>query len=92
MGMKGTSLFLAMDVNRSAKVAMEEFLDWLNKIGMLEWTIEDLKQVVLVGDKCNGNYEELETRWFGSIDCESHGEAGMTEHEFAEFVESLDSD
>lgn len=71
-GMKETSLFLAMDVHRSGKVTMQEFLDWINSVGM-QWTMEELKQVVLGGKGGNGRIE-----------------SGMTEHEFAEFVESLD--
>lgn len=65
-GMKETSLFLAMDTHKSGKVTADEMLHWLNTVGMLGWTKEDVKDV-----------------GFGS---------SMTEHEFAEFVESLDRD
>ena len=65
-GMKETSLFLAMDVHKSGKVTIDEMLHWLNTVGMLNWTREDVNDV-----------------GFGS---------SMTEHEFAEFVESLDRD
>ncbi|KAL7543512.1 hypothetical protein ACHAWF_007404 [Thalassiosira exigua] len=85
-GMKDTSLFLAIDVHRSGKVTMQEFLDWLNAVGMLQWSIEDLKRVVLVTDD-KREREKLEKHWFVS---EGGKEAGMTEHEFAEFVELLD--
>mmetsp|Transcript_25317 Transcript_25317/g.54476 ORF Transcript_25317/g.54476 Transcript_25317/m.54476 type:complete len:265 (+) Transcript_25317:53-847(+) len=96
-GMMETSLFLAIDVHRSGKVTMQEFLDWINSLGM-QWTMEEMKQVIL-GDKDNENEgigmerEKLESRWFGTADVDNgRREAGMTEHEFAEFVESLDSE
>lgn len=93
-GMKETSLFLAMDVHRSGKVTMQEFLDWLNSVG-LQWTMEELKQVVLGDINDNGDIvlrkEQLERRLFGGAD-NGEGEAGMTEHDFAEFVESLDAE
>jgi len=94
-GLKDTSLFLAMDVHRSGKVTMKELLNWLNTIGSLEWSMEELKQVVL-GDKDEneGNdieRERLEFRWFGGENDDNvEREAGMAEHEFAVFVESLD--
>ncbi|KAL7534475.1 hypothetical protein ACHAXR_007959 [Thalassiosira sp. AJA248-18] len=99
-GMKETSLFLNMDVHRSGKVTMQEFLVWLNTVGMLQWTIEDLKQVVLNREESSDvimESEKLEMRWFGNAgdddgDREGGEEAGMTEHDFAEFVESLDGE
>lgn len=98
-GMKETSLFLAMDVHRSGKVTMQEFLDWLNTVGFLEWSMEDLRQVVL-GSGDNGGIdsiesEKLEMQWFGGAtnsDDNEKREAGMTEQDFAKFVESLDSE
>ena len=66
-GMKETSLFLAMDTHKSGKVTLDELLHWLNTVGMLNWTRED---VIDIG--------------FDST--------SMTEHEFAEFIESLDRD
>lgn len=66
-GVKETSLFLAMDVHKSGKVTMDELLHWLNTVGMLNWTKEDVNDV-------------------------GFGSSSMTEHEFAEFVESLDRD
>ena len=92
-GMKGTSLFLTIDVHKSGKVTMQELLDWLNKVNMLNWTMEDLKGVVLCGHK----NDVMEKRWFvaGNTNETANGEkteAGMTEHEFAQFVESLDSE
>ena len=96
-GMKDTSLFLAIDVHRSGKVTMLELLDWLNTVGSLDWSIEDLKMVVL-GDDIDNNgdgdkRDELELKWFGGKDeDDAEREAGMVEHEFAEFVESLDGE
>lgn len=90
-GMKETSLYLAIDVHRSGKVTMQEFLDWLKSVG-IEWNMEDLKLVVL---GCIGTEgKKLEQHLFGTNDdgLEEGNEAGMTEHEFAEFVESLDKD
>jgi len=46
---------------------MDELLHWLNTVGMLNWTKEDVNDV-------------------------GFGSSSMTEHEFAEFVESLDRD
>jgi Ca2+-binding EF-hand superfamily protein len=95
-GMKETSLFLAIDVHRSGKVTMQEFLEWLNSVGM-EWDMEKLKLVLLGCDsgKDGKDAKQWEQHLFG-IDgdgLEAGGkEAGMTEHEFAEFVESLDKD
>jgi len=82
---RATSLFLEMDVHRSGKVTMQEFLDWINSVGM-QWTAEELKQVVLGGK----DDEELENRWFGSTSDNGKVESGMTEHDFSAFVESLD--
>eukprot|EP00569_Conticribra_weissflogii_P002208 CAMPEP_0171328474 /NCGR_PEP_ID=MMETSP0878-20121228/676_1 /TAXON_ID=67004 /ORGANISM="Thalassiosira weissflogii, Strain CCMP1336" /LENGTH=276 /DNA_ID=CAMNT_0011828327 /DNA_START=12 /DNA_END=842 /DNA_ORIENTATION=+ len=101
-GMKETSLFLAMDVHRSGKVTMQEFLDWLHSVGTTSWTMNDLKLVVL-GVECDQGEEgwrdkreraKLERAWFGAgNDTSIRGkEAGMTENEFAKFVESLDVD
>mmetsp|Transcript_37413 Transcript_37413/g.78908 ORF Transcript_37413/g.78908 Transcript_37413/m.78908 type:complete len:260 (+) Transcript_37413:54-833(+) len=87
-GMKETSLFLAMDVHRSGKVTMQELIDWLKSVG-LDWTMEELKQVVL-GDSDGIEKENMESRLFRESDDNGEGEAGMTEHEFALFVESLD--
>jgi len=84
-GMRGTNLFLTIDDHRSGKVTMQEFLDWINSVGM-QWTAEELKQVVLGGK----NDEELENRWFGSTSDNGKVESGMTEHDFSAFVESLD--
>jgi Ca2+-binding EF-hand superfamily protein len=86
--MKETSLFLAMDVHRSGKVTMEEFLDWLNEVGNLEWSMEDLKLIVLGTSDTD---KEGKEDWFSSNES-NNMEAGMTEHEFAIFVESLDMD
>ncbi len=97
-GMKETSLFLAMDTHRSGKVTMQELLDWLNTVGVLGWGMDDLRLVVLGEEEENtgDNVDErkvLEKRWFGGEDDDGDSrEAGMTEHEFAEFVESLDSE
>ena len=90
-GMKETSLFLTIDVHKSGKVTMQELLDWLNKVNMLNWTMEDLKGVVLCGHQKN---DVMEKRWFagGNTSESANGEKGMTEHEFAQFVESLDSE
>ena len=66
-GMKETSLFLAMDVHKSGKVTSDEMLHWLNTVGMLNWTKDDVNDI-------------------------GFGSTGMTEHAFAEFVESLDRD
>ena len=90
-GMKETSLFLAIDVHRSGKVSMLELLDWINNTGMFNWSMDDLQEVVLFGKEDNSAMEE---HWFGTTDTEVDGkkDAGMTEHEFAEFVESLDSE
>lgn len=95
-GMKETSLFLRMDVHKSGKVTMQEFLDWLNSIGM-DWDMEKLKLVVLgCDDDTEGKMKSVtEKHWFGSRSDginEKGEEAGMTEHEFADFVESLDTD
>lgn len=100
-GMKETSLFLKMNVHRSAKVTMSELLHWINEVGMFDWTMDDLKEVVLnraetkKGGKSGKDDEQLlELKWFGSgnnSDGEK-GEAGMTERDFAEFVESLDGE
>ena len=91
-GMKETHLYLAIDVHRSGKVTMQEFLDWLKSVG-IEWDIEQLKLVVL-GCTAGNDREELEKHFFGINlkGFERGEEAGMTEHEFAEFVESLDKD
>lgn len=78
--MKETSLFLAIDAHQSNHVTMEDFLDWLNKVGNLDWTMEDLRLIVL------GTGDADETNWF------SNESDRMTEHEFAIFVESLDVD
>mmetsp|Transcript_4183 Transcript_4183/g.7256 ORF Transcript_4183/g.7256 Transcript_4183/m.7256 type:complete len:285 (-) Transcript_4183:104-958(-) len=83
--MKETSLFLAMDVHQSGKVTMEELLDWLNEVGNMGWSVEDLRLIVL------GTSDSDDKDWFSSNDSKST-EAGMTEHEFAIFVESLDVD
>ncbi|KAL7430845.1 hypothetical protein ACHAXM_002383 [Skeletonema potamos] len=83
--MKETSLFLAMDVHRSGKVTMEEFLDWLNEVGNLEWSMDDLKLIVL-----GTSDAERGKDWFSNES--KNMEAGMTEHEFATFIESLDMD
>ena len=94
-GMKETHLFLAIDVHRSGKVTMEEFLDWLNTVGGLGWTMEHLRRVVLgeVGD--DGDIvlrkDRLEKRWFQGNE-NGVGERGMTEPEFAGFIESLDGE
>lgn len=95
-GMKETSLFLAIDVHRSGKVTMQEFLDWLNAVGMV-WDMEKLKLVVLGCDskKDGKDIKQWEQHLFGKDGDGFEGggkEAGMTEHEFAEFVESLDKD
>lgn len=107
MRMKATTLFLAMDVHRSGKVTMREFLDWLNSVGTLQWTMDDLRQVVLLrennrdvddndDERTMMEREKLETRWFGGVASEDGGggveEAGMTEHDFAEFLDSLDGE
>ncbi|KAL7462508.1 hypothetical protein ACHAXS_002891 [Conticribra weissflogii] len=102
-GMKETSLFLSMDVHRSGRVTMQEFLDWLHSVGMTSWTINDLKLVVLGADCDQGEdgwrekkreRAKLERAWFGGENnkIEEGEEAGMTENEFAKFVESLDVD
>ena len=90
-GMKETSLFLAIDVHRSGKVSMLELLDWINNTGMFGWSMDDLQEIVLFGKEDNSAMEE---HWFGTTDTEVDGkkDAGMTEHEFAEFVESLDTE
>lgn len=90
-GMKETSLFLAIDVHRSGKVSMLELLDWINTTGMFNWGMDDLQEVVFWRQL---DKKLLKKRWFGSFDAEVAGknEEGMTEHEFAEFVESLDSE
>lgn len=96
-GMKATGLFLAMDVHRSGKVTMQEFLDWVNSVGMLEWTMGDLRQVVILGDDEEDEVSRIdreqlfEKRWFGSSDGRE-GETGMTEQDFAEFIETLDDE
>jgi Ca2+-binding EF-hand superfamily protein len=93
-GMKETSLFLAIDVHRSGKVTMQEFVDWLNSVTQMGWDMEKLKLVVL-GCESDKDGKALKQHWFGNDDdgLEADGiEAGMTEHEFAEFVESLDKD
>ena len=68
--------------------------------------MEELKLVVLgideteEGGGCDNNREreKLERHWFGvsgsgdNSRCVNGEEAGMTEHEFAEFVDSLDMD
>ena len=87
--MEETSLFLAIDVHRSGKVTMVELLDWLNEVGNIQWTIEDLKLVVLG----TPNTAKDESNWFSFPTDDSNGlEAGMTETEFAKFVESLNMD
>lgn len=108
-GMKETSLFLKIDVHRSGKVTMEEFLEWVNGAGTLDWAMDDLKQVVLnkettTKSSCDGNgggildsEKLLEQKWFGTnaLGDGINGkkdEAGMTEHDFARFVESLDDE
>jgi Ca2+-binding EF-hand superfamily protein len=91
-GMKETSLYLAIDVHRSGKVTMQEFLDWLKSVG-IEWDMNELKLIIL---GCNDTEDgkKLERHLFGTNNdgLECGKEAGMTEHEFAEFVESLDRD
>eukprot|EP00956_Cyclotella_meneghiniana_P035705 scaffold117469_cov75-Cyclotella_meneghiniana.AAC.7 len=91
-GMKETSLYLAIDVHRSGKVTMQELLDWLKSVG-IEWDMNQLKLVVL-GCHSDEKGNELEKHFFGTDDdmLERGIEAGMTEHEFALFVESLDRD
>ena len=91
-GMKETSLYLAIDVHRSGKVTMQEFIDWLKSVG-IEWSIEDLK-LVMIGCNAEKDDTKLEEHLFGTNNdgVEEGKEAGMTEHEFAEFVESLDKD
>jgi len=91
-GMKETSLYLAIDIHRSGKVTMTEFLDWLKSVGV-EWDMEQLKLVVL-GCPSNDAERKLEHHFFGTDNdgLEGGKEAGMAEHEFAEFVESLDLD
>lgn len=89
--MKETSLFLAIDVHRSGKVTMVELLGWLNEVGNMEWTIEDLELVVLG----TPNTAKDENNWFSfttNDDSNNSLEAGMTENEFAKFVESLNMD
>lgn len=92
-GMKETSLFLAIDVHRSGKVTMQEFLDWLNSVGGLQWSTEDLRQVVLGEIDADGDVvlrqDRLEKCWFRGAK-NGEGETGMTEPQFAEFIESLD--
>ena len=84
--MKETSLFLAIDVHQCGHVTMEDFLDWINKVGNLDWSMDDLRFVVLgTGDT------DVDKDWFSSKES-NNAEAGMTEHEFAIFVESLDVD
>mmetsp|Transcript_18099 Transcript_18099/g.28389 ORF Transcript_18099/g.28389 Transcript_18099/m.28389 type:complete len:262 (+) Transcript_18099:61-846(+) len=83
--MKETSLFLAIDVHRSGHVTMEDFLDWLNKVGNLDWSMNDLRLIVFGTDDAD------EKDWFSS-NGSNNTKAGMTEHEFAIFVESLDVD
>lgn len=85
--MKETSLFLTIDVHQSGKVTMQEFLDWLNEVGNCEWAIDDLKLVVL-GTSVAAKDDK---GWFSSNESNMI-EAGMTEYEFATFVESLDMD
>lgn len=87
--MKETSLFLAMDVHRSGKVTMEELLDWLNEVGNFQWSMDDLKLIVL-GTSADADKDGKD--WFSSSNESNNREAGMTEHEFATFVESLDMD
>ena len=91
-GMKETHLYLAIDAHRSGKVTMQEFLDWLKSVG-IEWDMEQLKLVVL-GCSADDDKKKLEKHFFGTNfdGLEEGKEAGMTEHEFAEFVESLDKD
>jgi Ca2+-binding EF-hand superfamily protein len=91
-GMKETSLYLAIDVHRSGKVTMQELLDWLKSVG-IEWNMKQLKLVVL-GCHSDGDRKKLEQHFFGTHDdgLDEGREAGMTEHEFAEFIESLDKD
>ena len=85
--MKETSLFLTIDVHQSGKVTMQEFLDWLNEVGNCEWAMDDLKLVVL-GTSVAAKDDK---GWFSSNESNMI-EAGMTEYEFATFVESLDMD
>ena len=47
-----------------------------------------MKGVVLCGHQKN---DVMEKRWFDTNET-TNGEKGMTEHEFAQFVESLDSE
>ena len=91
-GMKETSLYLAIDVHRSGKVTMQELLDWLKSVG-IEWDMNQLKLVVL-GCQSDEKGNSSERRFFGIGNDMLDGgkEAGMTEHEFALFVESLDRD
>lgn len=85
--MKETSLFLAIDVHRSGHVTMEDFLDWLNKVGNLDWSMDDLRLIVF------GTGDADKKDWFSSNGSNNtKAKAGMTEHEFAIFVESLDVD
>ena len=84
--MKETSLFLAIDVHQSGHVTMEDFLGWLNKNGNLDWSMDDLKLIVL-----GTGAGDTDKDWFSSKES-SNAETGMTEHEFAIFVESLDMD
>ena len=88
--MEETSLFLAIDVHRSGKVTMQELLDWLNEVGNMEWTMEDLELVVLG----TPNTAKDEHNWFSFTTNDSNNslEAGMTENDFAKFVESLNMD
>ena len=81
--MKETSLFLAIDVHQSGRVTMGDFLDWLNRVGNMDWSMDDLKLIVL------GTGDTDDKDWFSSKEM-NNAETGMTEHEFAIFVESLD--
>lgn len=80
--MKETSLFLSIDVHQYGHVTMDDFLDWLNKVGNLDWSMEDLRMIVLGAGDADAKY------WFSSNES-NNTKAGMTEHEFAIFVESL---
>ncbi|EJK75709.1 hypothetical protein THAOC_02559 [Thalassiosira oceanica] len=85
-GVRITSLFLAIDVHRSGRVTMQELLDWINTEGNLTWTMEDLEEVVSRGQE--SELQQQCKQWFPRSS-EAAQEAGMTEYQFALFVESL---
>ena len=84
-GVRSASLFLAIDVHRSGRVTMQELLDWTNSEGNLSWTMEDLEEVVSRGQEA----ELQQCKQLFHRSSEAAPEVGMTEHQFAQFVEPL---